>query len=141
MIKTQFEGFFNFFSQLGTNTHVYPFQKDNPTGPLRSEKSYNDDINQRNMENGVLGRCCLSYLEFFHPVSSTCIDYIHSLLEGVIKSMFYRWFDQENSRMECSLRHQMQQIDTRIINIKPPKYVPTAPRSIYTWKQWRAHEF
>jgi K+-sensing histidine kinase KdpD len=55
--------------------------------------------------------------------------------------MFYRWFDQVNSRMECSLRQQMQQIDKRIINIKPPKYVPTAPRSIYTWKQWRAHEY
>jgi hypothetical protein len=66
---------------------------------------------------------------------------MHSLLEGVIKSMFYRWFDQVNSRMECSLRQQMQQIDKRIINIKPPKYVPTAPRSIYTWKQWRAHEY
>jgi hypothetical protein len=37
LIKTPFESFFNFFSQLGTNTHVYPFQKDNPTGPLRSE--------------------------------------------------------------------------------------------------------
>jgi len=66
---------------------------------------------------------------------------MHSVLEGVVKSMFYRWFDQENSRMECSLRHHMQQIDKRILNIRPPKYVPTAPRSIYTWKTWRAHEY
>ena len=85
---------FYYYYYLGTNTHGYPYQKDNPTGPLRSEKSYDNDINLRNMKNGFLGRCCLNYLEFFHPVSSTSIDYMHSLLEGFIKSMFYRWFDQ-----------------------------------------------
>ena len=35
----------------------------------------------------------------------------------------------------------MQLIDVKIINITPPKYVPKAPRSIYSWKQWRAHEY
>lgn len=66
---------------------------------------------------------------------------MHSVLEGVVKGLFSRWFGQENYQLECSLRANMQQIDSRIISLKPPKFVPTTPRSIYTWKQWRAHEY
>ena len=66
---------------------------------------------------------------------------MHSLLEGVVKSMFSKWFGQENNQMSCSLRNYMQQIDQRVINIRPPKYIPTTPRSIYCWKTWRAHEY
>ena len=66
---------------------------------------------------------------------------MHSLLEGVVKSMFSKWFAQENHQMICSLRNYMQQIDQRVINIRPPKYIPTTPRSIYSWKTWRAHEY
>ena len=93
----------------------------------------------RNTENGVLDTCFLSFLEYFHPISGTCIDYMHSLLVGVVKSMFSKWFGQENHQMICSLRNYMQQIDQRVINIRPPKYIPTTPRSINSWKTWRAH--
>ena len=64
-----------------------------------------------------------------------------SLLEGVVKSMFSKWFGQENNKMSCSLKNYMQQIDQRVINIMPPKYIPTTPRSIYCWKAWRSHEY
>ncbi len=93
--------FINIINNFGTNTHVYPFHTDNPNGPLRSETCYDNDIKLGNTENGILGPCSLSNLEFFHPIWGTCIEFMHSLLVGVIKSMFYRWFDQENCRMEC----------------------------------------
>ena len=32
----------------------------------------------------------------------------------------------------------MQEIDKRLLKIKPPKFIP---RSIYTHNLWRAHEF
>ena len=91
--------------------------------------------------NGVKGVCCLSYLQLFHPISGTCIDYMHSVLEGVVKSLFTSWFSQESHDNKYSLRCFMQTIDSRLLSIQPPKYVPTAPRSIYTWKTWRAHEY
>ena len=122
-------------------THVYPFKEANPIGPARTEMSYNEDLKTKNNENGVVGTYCLSFLEYFHPISGTCIDYMHSLLEGVVKSMFSKWFGQENHQMICSLRNYMQQIDQRVINIRPPKYIPTTPRSIYSWKTWSAHEY
>ena len=51
--------------------------------------------------NGVKGVCCLSYLEFFHPVTGTCVDYMHSALEGVVKSLFNLWFSPENHDMRA----------------------------------------
>jgi hypothetical protein len=39
------------------------------------------------------------------------------------------------------MRKNMNLIDMRLIGIKPPKFVPTTPRSIYSWKTWRAHEY
>ena len=66
---------------------------------------------------------------------------MHSVLEGVVKDLFNLWLGKENREINCSLRCFMQTIDTRLQNIHPPKFVPTATRSIYTWKTWRAHEY
>jgi hypothetical protein len=35
----------------------------------------------------------------------------------------------------------MQEIDKRLLKIKPPKYIPSTPRSIYSHSLWRAHEY
>ena len=43
--------------------------------------------------NGVKGNCTLNNLKYFNSVDSTCIDYMHSVLEGVIKSLFNYWFN------------------------------------------------
>lgn len=64
---------------------------------------------------------------------------MHSLLEGVVKSLFKMWFESERSAPYC-LKSYMQEIDKRLLKIKPPRFVPSAPRSIYTYHLWRAHE-
>ena len=120
---------------------TYKYNDDNPAGPLRTDDLYNDDvkkaINEGVDSNGVKGY--LNYFDFFNPISGTCIDYMHSVLEGVVKSLFKLWFGQECHEMKTSLRRFMQTIDSRLLNIKPPKFIPTTPRSIYSWKTWRAH--
>jgi len=128
-------------TEKGGHTHIYPFNKQNPTGPARSDESYNDDVNKKYKNNGVLGYCSLSLLEIFHPVSGTCIDYMHTVLEGVVKSLFNKWFSQENYSKDYSLRKEMVLIDKRLISIRPPKFIPITPRSIQSWKTWRAHEY
>ncbi len=35
----------------------------------------------------------------------------------------------------------MQELVRRLLNIKPSKYIPCTPRSIYTHHLWRAHEY
>ena len=97
-------------------------------------------VSRNEVFNGVKGDCILNYLKYFNVVESHCIDYMHSVLEGVIKTFFNYWF---NSKLSCdySLASKMQEIDNRLLNIKPPKYIPSTPRSIYTHNLWRAHEF
>lgn len=92
--------------------------------------------------NGIKGKCNLSHLKYYNPISSTCIDYMHSILEGVVKNFFKFWFSTEyKASEEFSLRTFILEIDRKLLLIRPPSFVPCAPRSIETWKQWRAHEF
>jgi len=90
--------------------------------------------------NGVKGNCTLNNLKYFNSVDSTCIDYMHSVLEGVIKSLFNYWFNGKINA-SYSLGKYMQELDRRLLKIKPPKYIPCTPRSIYTHHLWRAHEY
>jgi hypothetical protein len=126
-------------------THVYPLIRETPHGPLRTDENYSNDLNEsiklKISINGVKGSCILSALKYFKPISSTCIDYMHSLLEGVVKNFFRYWFEKGDYLGPHSLRKYMQKIDERLLLIKPPKFVPSTPRSIYTHNLWRAHEY
>jgi hypothetical protein len=35
----------------------------------------------------------------------------------------------------------MEEINHRLMKIRPPSFVPNAPRQIHTWKLWKAHEY
>ena len=64
---------------------------------------------------------------------------MHSLIEGDVRNFLKLWLE---SAISCkySLKKYMQEIDNRLLKIKPPKFVPSTPRSIYSYKLWRAHE-
>ena len=70
--------------------------------------------------NGIKGKCILSMLKYYCPVKNTCIDYMHSILHGVIKTLFHFWFDQKYSSEQFSLRKNIQEIDKLLVMIKPP---------------------
>lgn len=65
---------------------------------------------------------------------------MHSLLDGVLKKLMMYWFDSSYSSKSFSLRKFMQEIDKRLLIIKPPKFVRT-PRTIYNHSLWHAHEY
>ncbi len=91
--------------------------------------------------HGVKGPCILSSLKYFHPIRSHCIDYMHSVLEGVIKNFFKYWFDSAYSNTAFSLRKYMKEINNRLSKIKPPRFIPSTPRSIDSYNFWSAHEY
>jgi hypothetical protein len=72
--------------------NVFPFQIDNPAGPLRTKQSYFEDITKANLpsdpkrelSHGIKGRTLLNELKHYHPILSTTIDYMHSFLEGYL---------------------------------------------------------
>jgi hypothetical protein len=126
------------------------FNNENPTGPPRSNISYQRDlenlerqrINNPSLEDvkGVKGSCVLTKCKYFNPVESTCIDYMHSVLEGVGKNFFKYWFELPSNN-KFSLKKYMKEIDIRLKSIRPSSFVPSAPRSIYDWSKWKAHDF
>ncbi len=126
--------------------HIYPYDSKDPTGPKRTNESYLTDLEKaislKTPVNGVKGKCPLSRLKYFNvPSTQTCIDYMHSLLEGVVKNLMNYWFETGEFLGEHSLRGFMQEIDKRLMSIKPPKFVPYTPRSIYSHNLWHAHEY
>jgi hypothetical protein len=96
---------------------------------------------------GVKGSTILSKLKYFrNPAASTNIDYMHSVLEGVVKRFFKLWFEEKvdkslNIENNYSLKHFVEEIDTRLLNIKIPSFIPVCPRSILEYHTWRANEF
>ena len=74
------------------HVHLYTFFDENPSGPLRDKNEYENDC--QNQSYGLRGKIGLSELRFFSPLYNTNIDYMHSILEGVIKRFFRYWFDQ-----------------------------------------------
>ncbi len=65
---------------------------------------------------------------------------MHSLLEGVVKNFFNYWFNSKINS-EYSLVKYMQEIGNRLLAIQQPKYIPSTPRTIYSFNCWRAHEY
>ena len=118
---------------------MYPLNESNPLGPKRTHESYQIDVVKSAVDTsrGVKGPCVLNQLRLYQPLVSTNVDYMHSLLEGVTKRLFRVWFSDSGKLT----RSKIELVNTRLINLRPPSYVTSPPRSIYFWKIWRAHEF
>jgi hypothetical protein len=129
--------------------HIFPFQKGplDPCFPQRDNDSYVQDcfnFSNKNDSHGVRGETLLSKLKYFKPTECTNIDYMHSILEGVVKRFFKFWFEvtvREEDQFDFSLKKHMNEIDSRLLNIRIPSFIPTTPRSIRDYKNWRAKEF
>jgi hypothetical protein len=118
------------------HVHLYKFSEENPSGPLRNNNKYEKEC--QDQSHGIKGKIGLSELRFFSPLYNTNIDYMHSILEGVIKRFFRYWFDQN---CEQSIKMYSIQLDKRLLSIRPPSFVPVCPRSIDTRAKWRANEY
>lgn len=78
---------------------------------------------------GVKGETGLSQLmpDF---VKGMAIDRMHALAGGVMKILLVLWTDQQYSQQPMSLVRHDEEINSRLISIKPQKFVHRMPRSI-----------
>ena len=88
---------------------------------------------------GIKGSTLLNSLKFYSVSNSIQIDLMHTVGYGVIKELFYYWFDAKLG--PYTLRHSYDQIEKRYMSIRPPAYLQTAPRSITEFNIWKAKEF
>lgn len=85
-----------------------------------------------------------------YSVLSTCInlvndipvDYMHAVLEGVTKYITGMWFNSENHKSSFYLGNRVKEIDSLLLQIKPPSSFRRSPRPISTTlKFWKANEY
>ena len=70
------------------------------------------------------------------------IDYMHAVLEGVVKTLLKCWFNQENHGRPYYLKPYISRIDQEMLTIKPPHELPRRPRSIESsLLYWKASEY
>ena len=102
------------------------------------------NLKENNESHGVRGETLLNRLKYYNPTENTTIDFMHSVLEGVVKRFFKLWFEdavRDEHFFNFSLKDHMTEIDKRLLNIRTPLFIPVTPRSILDYKIWRANEF
>lgn len=89
---------------------------------------------------GVKGPSVLS--PFINIVTAVPVDYMHAVLEGVVKSLLGYWFASKNHKYRFYLGTQVKAIDRKLLRIKPPHDFRRSPRPIETTvKFWKASEY
>ncbi|CAF0902103.1 unnamed protein product [Brachionus calyciflorus] len=125
--------------------HVYPYKIYNAEGPLRDHSRYHKDLlkclESGNVFRGVMGPCILNELKYYYPIEGTMIDYMHTILEGVVRKLTEYWFDEKFSRENFSLRPYLTSINNNLKEIRVPKFIPRVPREINSIKYWKASEY
>ena len=131
-------------SQKG-HTHIYPYQTSNPSGPLRTKCEtlrYADlAIQTGKPVKGVKGPSWFGALKSYDTVQGLQVDYMHSVLIGVVSSFTNLWFDSSNSKQQWYIGKYNVVVDERIKNIRPPDRISRIPRPISERCHWKASEF
>lgn len=90
--------------------------------------------------NGIKGHSVLSGV--VDLVKGIPIDYMHCILEGVVKWLLEKWFTSKNHGEPYYIGTSVNSIDSLLLTQHPPHEFSRAPRSIAkTRKHWKASEF
>lgn len=69
------------------------------------------------------------------------VDYMHAVLEGVTEWLLHAWFNSENHREPYYIGRSVRQVDSILLNQRPPSEFSRPPRSIQNHRSyWRAFE-
>ena len=80
---------------------------------------------------GVKGLSWSMYLPIFDVISGTAIDYMHSVLLGVVKVLLTLWTDKSyNSEPWFLGADKIKVFEKRFMSMKPPYRITRTPRSI-----------
>ncbi|XP_041916006.1 uncharacterized protein LOC121680620 isoform X3 [Alosa sapidissima] len=127
------------------HVHAFPYQHGDPKGPLRTNEKFAFDMKIANETKttvkGVKGPCWLSKLKGYNLIKGTGIDYMHSVLLGVMRLLMVMWFSTEFSRQPFSMAKNAKEIDRRFQGISPPSSI-RYPRSVASHRMFfKASEY
>lgn len=69
------------------------------------------------------------------------MDYMHQILLGIMRGLLKSWFDIKNHKQLWYCGRKKDEVDSRLLNIKPPSYIQRAPRGLATLPHWKASEY
>ena len=112
------------------HTRVYPYEE---CIRLRTDEETLQHASQAiecNMKVcGVKGPSLLSKIVHKY-VSSTSVDVMHAVFEGVTKKLLNLWLDKTFADKDFSISHLILVIDEKMKAIRPPAFVQRRPRSL-----------
>ena len=88
---------------------------------------------------GINGRSVLS--STLDLVQAVPVDHMHAILEGISRRLLSTCLDSKNHSRRYYLGRVTEEIDKRLKQIKPPQEFRRSPRSLSSFKQWKASEF
>ncbi|XP_042149211.1 uncharacterized protein LOC121837608 [Ixodes scapularis] len=93
--------------------------------------------------NGIKGPSPLMNLEGFDLVAGMSVEYMHCVLQGVVRQVTELLFSSTSSRQAYYIgtRASVVKVDKRLRSIKPPHCITRLPRSIEERGFWKASEW
>ncbi|XP_015124327.1 uncharacterized protein LOC107046259 isoform X1 [Diachasma alloeum] len=121
------------------SVHVYPYEAEPEMRTSEVCVEYGNIASPERPVMGIRGPNAFSKImpDFMKGLA---IDKMHCIEGGVVKKLLTLLFDVKYRFRPFSLYHVIDVINTRLINIKPPKFVHRMPRSIQDLTHWKASE-
>lgn len=129
-------------SERGT-THAYPFNVENSKTGHAEKRTHEQTIANAKIaskrlletgkaepEKGVRGYSWFVIVPGFDIIRGVGIDYMHSVLLGVVKMLFNLWLDKQHHGSPWYIGKHGKEIEKRYVNIKPPSCISRLPRSL-----------
>lgn len=150
---TQFNGFYGCSYCYHPGTVVdrvvkYPLPTHGTNYTNRSSHEIVDHMKEAWKTNkrvlGVKGASALINLKQFDLVWGYPIDYMHSVLLGVVRQIFDIWTTYgytENREFYIGAPKNLNVINERLLNIHPPNEIHRTPRPIKERAKWKATEW
>ena len=114
-----------------SHTHIYPFSETDPSGPLRTKESIQEDMMKTfstgSPTNGVLRLSWLGSLQYYDMAKGTGIDYMHCCLLGVVHKMLGLMLDSINHDRKFYIGKCIRLLNGRLTSIKAIAEISRAP--------------
>ncbi|XP_074114038.1 uncharacterized protein LOC141537102 isoform X1 [Cotesia typhae] len=122
---------------------VFPFEQNSMSLRTKSdiEASMYKASEVGHPVNGINGISSLITLPLFDISKGVIIESMHAVYLGVVKQHTTLMLIKTNAPYYIGSRNLCGIIDERLLSIKPPSRRSRKPRSIYTYKQWKASEW
>ena len=73
-------------------------------------------------------------------VRSFSVDYMHAVLLGIVRQVLELWFGSKWSSFPFSIRSSLNDVDARLLSIRPPQDISRTPRTLKECGHWKASE-